>query len=188
MQLPGKAQQLLPSNVKPLMEHSDLANLIAANTQNLLQDDEGCCRASQSNENMSSVLHRRNCDTWEDRGVPQTHSDYLKPPSESGILYKCREIYNSSQYQPNILRIHVRHSQHDNPFNKGQAQKDPQRTALQLQNYRYDAPCKVSRDTIEDLQWWNTQLDSWNISPLMLKPADPNAPVSTTNKASGTGC
>ncbi|PVU91917.1 hypothetical protein BB560_006092, partial [Smittium megazygosporum] len=62
-------------------------------TQNLLQDDEGCYRASQSNGNTSSVLHRRHCDTWEDRGgVPQTHSDYLKPPSESGILYKCREI------------------------------------------------------------------------------------------------
>ncbi|PVU95215.1 hypothetical protein BB560_005871, partial [Smittium megazygosporum] len=79
-------------------------------TQNLLQDDEGCYRASQSNGNTSSVLHRRHCDTWEDRGgVPQTHSDYLKPPSDSGILYKCREIDKSSQYQPNIPRIHVQH-------------------------------------------------------------------------------
>ncbi|PVU98494.1 hypothetical protein BB560_005661, partial [Smittium megazygosporum] len=173
-------------------------------TQNLLQDDEGCYRASQSNGDTSSVLHRRHCDTWEDRGgVSQTHSNYLESPPESGILYKCREIYNSSQYQPNILRIHVRHSQHDNPFNKGQAQKDPQRseegnqsltydtagngTEWALHNYRYNALCKVSRDTIEDLQWWNTQLDSWNISPLMLKPADPNAPVSATTDASGTG-
>ncbi|PVZ97536.1 hypothetical protein BB558_006501 [Smittium angustum] len=60
--------------------------------------------------------------------------------------------------------------------------KCPAQVPVQLQ-----CPCPLSANTIKDLQWWNSLLSNWDSSPIMLKPVDPNAPVSATTDTSGTG-
>ncbi|OMJ08629.1 hypothetical protein AYI69_g10999 [Smittium culicis] len=58
--------------------------------------------------------------------------------------------------------------------------------ALQNQNFSYSAPFPLLALTLSDLKWWDTQLNHWNSSPLILKTSNPNSPVSATTDASGT--
>ncbi|OMJ30097.1 hypothetical protein AYI69_g387 [Smittium culicis] len=58
---------------------------------------------------------------------------------------------------------------------------------LQNPNYRYDAPCPFSTNTIKNLIFWDNYLCSWNSTPLALKYMNPKTPVSVITNASGIG-
>uniref|UniRef100_A0A1X7TYZ9 Reverse transcriptase/retrotransposon-derived protein RNase H-like domain-containing protein n=1 Tax=Amphimedon queenslandica TaxID=400682 RepID=A0A1X7TYZ9_AMPQE len=45
-------------------------------------------------------------------------------------------------------------------------------TALNQSNQCYDTPCRLSSAAIKELEWWNTQLMSWNKKSLVLRQPD----------------
>ena len=61
-------------------------------------------------------------------------------------------------------------------------------TALDQSNQCYDTPCSLSSAAIEELEWWNTQLMSWNGKSLVLKQPDLQIESDASLRGWGASC
>ncbi|OMJ10136.1 hypothetical protein AYI69_g10365 [Smittium culicis] len=184
-------------------------------TESVFKNNENSHRTAKNDRNSSCILYRRHrYPRYVRCRVPPPHKNY---PETLGkfrtflvFLFDTAKIsIHLTQERTKKIRREVRRARHQQlttrqamginglfsaaataigtaAIKSRELQMDISK-ALTKPHYWYDSHCPLSENTIKDLIWWEEQINVWNSSPMMLKPVDPNAPVSATADASETG-